>query len=201
MFRRGLFRKKRTLSFYQKKRVITPKLLKEILSWIIITCLALMLAFIIVYLYGTRVGNVGDSMEPTIANGQGLLVDRTAYKVLRPKKNDIIVFLPNGNTNSHFYVKRVVAVSGERVQIMDGELYINGKLQEDEEGLYDKMEDGGIAVSEIKLGKGEYFVLGDNRNGSEDSRNPDIGIVKDNMIVGKAWYKLRFADNAGGFIH
>ena len=196
-----MFRKKRTLSFYQKKRVITPKLLKEILSWIIITCLAIMLAFIIVYLYGTRVGNVGDSMEPTIANGQGLLVDRTAYKVLRPKKNDIIVFLPNGNTNSHFYVKRVVAVSGERVQIMDGELYINGKLQEDEEGLYDKMEDGGIAVSEIKLGKGEYFVLGDNRNGSEDSRNPDIGIVKDNMIVGKAWYKLRFADNAGGFIH
>ena len=196
-----MFRKKRTLSFYQKKRVITPKLLKEILSWIIITCLAIMLAFIIVYLYGTRVGNVGDSMEPTIANGQGLLVDRTAYKVLRPKKNDIIVFLPNGNTNSHFYVKRVVAVSGERVQIMDGELYINGKLQEDEEGLYDKMEDGGIAVSEIKLGKGEYFVLGDNRNGSEDSRDPDIGIVKDNMIVGKAWYKLRFADNAGGFIH
>ena len=196
-----MFRKKRTLSFYQKKRVITPKLLKEILSWIIITCLAIMLAFIIVYLYGTRVGNVGDSMEPTIANGQGLLVDRTAYKVLRPKKNDIIVFLPNGNTNSHFYVKRVVAVSGERVQIMDGELYINGKLQEDEEGLYDKMVDGGIAVSEIKLGKGEYFVLGDNRNGSEDSRNPDIGIVKDNMIVGKAWYKLRFADNAGGFIH
>ena len=196
-----MFRKKRTLSFYQKKRVITPKLLKEILSWIIITCLAIMLAFIIVYLYGTRVGNVGDSMEPTIANGQGLLVDRTAYKVLRPKKNDIIVFLPNGNTNSHFYVKRVVAVSGERVQIMDGELYINGKLQEDEEGLYDKMEDGGIAVSEIKLGKGEYFVLGDNRNGSEDSRNPDIVIVKDNMIVGKAWYKLRFADNAGGFIH
>ena len=196
-----MFRKKRTLSFYQKKRVITPKLLKEILSWIIITCLAIMLAFIIVYLYGTRVGNVGDSMEPTIANGQGLLVDRTAYKVLRPKKNDIIVFLPNGNKNSHFYVKRVVAVSGERVQIMDGELYINGKLQEDEEGLYDKMEDGGIAVSEIKLGKGEYFVLGDNRNGSEDSRNPDIGIVKDNMIVGKAWYKLRFADNAGGFIH
>ena len=196
-----MFRKKRTLSFYQKKRVITPKLLKEILSWIIITCLALMLAFIIVYLYGTRVGNVGDSMEPTIANGQGLLVDRTAYKVLRPKKNDIIVFLPNGNTNSHFYVKRVVAVSGERVQIMDGELYINGKLQEDEEGLYDKMEDGGIAVSEIKLGKGEYFVLGDNRNGSEDSRSPNIGIVKDNMIVGKAWFKLRFGSRSGGFIN
>ena len=196
-----MFRKKRTLSFYQKKRVITPKLLKEILSWIIITCLALMLAFIIVYLYGTRVGNVGDSMEPTIANGQGLLVDRTAYKVLRPKKNDIIVFLPNGNTNSHFYVKRVVAVSGERVQIMDGELYINGKVQEDKGGLYDKMEDGGIAENVITLGRGEYFVLGDNRNGSEDSRSADIGIVKDNMIVGKAWYKIKFNDKSGGFIN
>ena len=123
------FRRKRTLSFYQKKRVITPKLLKEILSWIIITCVAILLAFIIVYFYGTRIGNVGDSMEETIANGQGILVNRTAYKVFRPKKNDVIVFLPNGNVNSHYYVKRVVATSGDRVQIIDGELYVNGNIQ------------------------------------------------------------------------
>lgn len=196
-----MFRKRRTLSFYQKKRVITPKLLKEILSWICITCLAVLIAFVIVHLYGTRVGNVGDSMEPTIANGQGVLVDRIAFKIFGPRKNDIIVFLPNGNTNSHFYVKRVVAVSGDKVQIVDGELYINGKVQEDKNGLYDKMEDGGIAENVIKLERGEYFVLGDNRNGSEDSRSADIGIVKDNMIVGKAWYKIKFNDKSGGFIN
>jgi len=195
-----MFRRKRRLSFYQKKRVITPKLIKEILSWICITCLAILIAFVIVFLYGTRVSNVGESMQPTLANGQGVLVDRIAFKILGPKKNDIIVFLPNGNTNSHFYVKRVVAVSGEKVQIVDGELYINGKVQEDKEGKYDKMEDGGIAGNEIKLGSGEYFVLGDNRNGSEDSRSADIGIVKDDMIVGKAWFKLKSEDVSGGFI-
>ena len=66
---------------------------------------------------------------------------------------------------------------------------------------YDKMENGGIANNEITLGSGEYFVLGDNRNGSEDSRSPNIGIVKDNMIVGKAWFKLRFGSRSGGFIN
>ena len=157
-----------------------------------------MLAFVIVHFYGTRIGNVGDSMEDTIANGQGILVNRTAYKVFRPKKNDVIVFLPNGNVNSHYYVKRVVATSGDRVQIIDGELYVNGNIQKDN---YDKMENGGIANNEITLGSGEYFVLGDNRNGSEDSRSPNIGIVKDNMIVGKAWFKLRFGSRSGGFIN
>ena len=66
---------------------------------------------------------------------------------------------------------------------------------------YDKMEDAGIAANPVKLQSGEYFVLGDNRNGSEDSRSPNIGIVKDNMIVGKAWYKLRFGNRSGGFIN
>ena len=196
-----MFRKRRSsLSFYQKKRVITPKLLKEILSWVIITCIALMLALVLVGAYGTRVRSVGDSMEPTLANGQGVLVDRLAYKILSPKRNDLIVFLPNGNTNSHFYVKRVVAVAGESVQIKDGKLYVNGNLQEEDSELYDKMEDGGIAADGIKLKGGEYFVLGDNRNSSDDSRSADIGIVKTDMIIGKAWYKIRSKENGGGFI-
>ena len=62
------------------------------------------------------------------------------------------------------------------------------------------MEDEGIAVNEIKLEKGEYFVLGDNRNSSEDSRSANIGPVKTNMIVGKAWFKLRSGDNKAGAI-
>ena len=139
-------------------------------------------------------------MEPTLSNGQGVLVDRLAYKILSPKRNDLIVFLPNGNTNSHFYVKRVVAVAGETVQIKDGDLYINGNLHEEDNEIYDKMEDGGIAAEPIKLKGGEYFVLGDNRNSSDDSRSADIGIVKTNMIIGKAWFKIKTKDNGGGFI-
>lgn len=195
-----MFRKKNTLTFHQKKSIITPKLIKEIFSWVIVTALSVFLAFVFVIAFGMQVKVIGDSMEPLEANGQTVLVNRLVYKILSPKEGDIIVFLPNGNANSHFYIKRVVATPGQKVQIIDGSLYINGSLAEEDDEKYDKMEDAGIASNEIKLGSGEYFVLGDNRNSSEDSRSANIGIVKNNMLVGKVWFKLKFGDTAGGFI-
>ena len=139
-------------------------------------------------------------MDPLESNGQTVLVNRLVYKILSPKEGDIIVFLPNGNANSHYYIKRVVATPGDKVQIIDGSLYINGELSEEDDEKYDKMEDAGIAANEIKLGSGEFFVLGDNRNSSEDSRSANIGIVKSNMLIGKVWFKLKFGDTAGGFV-
>ena len=62
------------------------------------------------------------------------------------------------------------------------------------------MEDAGIATNEIKLGSGEFFVLGDNRNSSEDSRSANIGIVKTNMLIGKVWFKFKSGDTSGGFV-
>ncbi|MCR5557030.1 MAG: signal peptidase I [Butyrivibrio sp.] len=195
-----MFRKKNTLTFHQKKKIITPKLIKEIFSWLSITALSIFLAFVFVIAFGMQVKIIGDSMEPTGANGQTVLVNRLVYKILSPKEGDIIVFLPNGNANSHYYIKRVVATPGEKVQIIDGSLYINGVLSEEDDEKYDKMEDAGIAANEIKLGSGEYFVLGDNRNSSEDSRSANIGIVKTNMLIGKVWFTFKSGDTSGGFV-
>ena len=196
MFRR----KRRSLTFYRRKKIITQALVREIFSWITVTVAAILSALIIVIAFGMQVRSIGDSMEPFINNGQKVLVNRLAYKILTPKRGDIIVFLPNGNTNSHYYVKRVVALPGETVQIIDGSLYINGVLREEDDKLYDKMEDEGIAANEIKLESGEFFVLGDNRNSSEDSRSANVGLVKTQMIVGKAWFKIRSGDNPSGII-
>ena len=104
-----------------------------------------------------------------------------------PKPNDLIVFLPNGNEKSHYYVKRVIAVPGDTVQIKSGAVYVNGELFEEEVDV-SAMEEAGLAADEIKLEEDEYFVLGDNRNNSEDSRYANIGNVKKEYMIGKAWF-------------
>jgi signal peptidase I len=186
-----MFKKKKNQYYYhqKKKKIITPKLIREIFSWITVTIVAVIIATALVLSFGMQVKVIGDSMEPAIAGGQGVLVDRVLSKIASPKVGDVIVFLPNGNSNSHYYVKRVVAGPGDTVQITDGNLYINGSIGA-KESKYDKMEDAGIAENAIKLKSGEYFVLGDNRNSSEDSRSANIGIVGQSMIIGKAWFKL-----------
>lgn len=190
--------RKHTLTFHQKKKIITPKLVREILSWVIVTILGVVIAFALVFSFGMQVMVIGDSMEPELANGQKVLVDRALAAIISPKRGDIIVFLPNGNTNSHYYVKRVIGVPGDTVQITDGILYINGSAADEDPEVFDKMEDAGIAANPVALKSGEYFVLGDNRNSSEDSRSANIGIVSNSMCVGKVWFKLKFEDNKGG---
>ncbi len=192
--------RRNTFTFQKKKKRITSKLIREIFSWIFITILAMVIAFALVLAFGMQVKVIGDSMEPSLYNGQGILVDKALSKIISPKTGDIIVFLPNGNINSHYYVKRVVATPGDKVQIIDGSLYINDEIRVEDDDIYDKMEDAGIAANPIKLQSGEYFVLGDNRNSSEDSRTANIGIVKSGMIVGKAWFKLRSEEAGGGLI-
>jgi signal peptidase I len=192
-----MFRKKKHQYYYhQKKKIITPKVIREIFSWLIITVIAVVIAISLVLSFGMQVKVIGDSMEPSLVNGQAVLVDRVFSKIASPVIGDVVVFLPNGNANSHFYVKRIVAGPGDTVQIIEGSLYVNGN-PEGKDKDFDKMEDAGIAENPIKLKSGEYFVLGDNRNSSEDSRSANIGIVGQSMIIGKAWCKLS-GENAGG---
>lgn len=186
--------------FREKKKTVTPELIREILSWVFYTVIAVFVAFVLVLAFGKRVRVIGDSMEASLYNGQSVLVNRIIYRLVDPKKNDVVVFLPNGNEKSHYYIKRVVAVPGETVKIEDGNLIVNGERVVTENGKYDKMEEAGIAENEIKLGSGEFFVLGDNRNSSEDSRSANIGIVKTPTIAGKAWFCYGSKEGTTGLI-
>ncbi|MCI9065739.1 MAG: signal peptidase I [Lachnospiraceae bacterium] len=160
---------------------------------------AVFLAFVLVFSIGMRTSVIGDSMEPSLHNGQEILMNRILYRISMPKRGDVIVFLPNGNQNTHFYVKRVVGLPGETVQIREGNVYIDGVLLAENE-LFDKIADPGIAQSELLLGSDEFFVLGDNRNSSEDSRSGNIGAVKKDSIIGKAWFHMAAQGDSMGMI-
>lgn len=191
-------RRNKGLSFYEKKKRISSHMLKEIFGMLFGTFAAVLLALVLVFHVGVRTNVIGVSMEPTLYNGQEILINRFIYKLSTPKIGDVIVFLPGGNQNAHYYVKRVVALPGDTVQIVDGILYVNGIPEENED--YDKMEEAGIAENEIKLGSDEYFVLGDNRNTSEDSRSGNIGPINRDTISGKAWFRLKSENSGMGFI-
>lgn len=181
-------RRRSGLNFARRKKKINMAVVKEVSIWVVEIAITLMLAFTAVYFVGLRTGVVGQSMTETLNSGEEILVNRFIYKVTNPKPNDIIVFLPNGNEKSHYYVKRVVAVPGDTVLIADGKLYVNGELFEEEADVED-MEEAGLASEEITLGADEYFVLGDNRNNSEDSRYANIGNIKKDYIIGKVWFR------------
>ncbi|MGN0325080.1 MAG: signal peptidase I [Lachnospiraceae bacterium] len=192
-------RRKGGLSFYHKERKINKKLIKEIGQWIFWGAVMVLVAFVAVFCFGIRTSVIGMSMEPTLCNSQEILIDRFSYFIVGPKRGDVVVFLPNGNENSHYYVKRVVGIPGDTISIQDGQVMIDG-LPYEEEGIYDKMESGGIAETAITLGEDEYFVLGDNRNSSEDSRSSNVGIVMRDYIIGRAWFHLSTEDVRPGFI-
>lgn len=191
--------RRKGLTFYQKKKRLNPKIIKDILEMLVGSAVAVFLAFVIIFSVGMRTSVVGNSMEPVLYNGQEILMNRLIYRISMPKRGDVIVFLPNGNQNSHFYVKRVVGLPGETVQIRDGSVYIDGVLLAEDDSL-DKIADPGIAQNELLLASDEFFVLGDNRNSSEDSRSGNIGAVKKDTIIGKAWFHLAVEDQPMGLI-
>ena len=178
--------KAKGLTFYEKEPKLNKATLKSMLEMVIATLIILFLAFGITYVFGSRTSIIGDSMEEALPASGQVLINRFVYMISSPKRGDVIVFLPYGNTNTHYYTKRVVGLPGETIQIEDGRLYIDGYVAEAQD-KYDYMEDPGMASSPILLGEDEYFVLGDNRNSSEDSRSGNIGPVAKSNIIGKAW--------------
>ncbi len=191
--------RRKGLTFYQKKKRLDPRTLKDIMELLVGGAVAVFLAFVLVFSIGMRTSVIGDSMEPALHNGQEILMNRILYRISKPKRGDVVVFLPNGNQNTHFYVKRVVGLPGETVQIKEGNVYIDGVLLEENE-LFDEMADPGIAQNELLLSGDEFFVLGDNRNSSEDSRSGNIGAVKKDHIIGKAWFHMAAQGDSMGMI-
>lgn len=139
----------------------------------------------------------GNSMQPTLQNGDLLLVQRMGYQ--EPQRFDIVVF-DSGDGQGTLYIKRVMGLPGETVQVVDGILLINGEPLEESYGL-EPMDSGGIAEIPLTLGEDEYFVLGDNRNNSGDSRNQAVGPVSRDQIVGKALFRFWPLWNLGFLRH
>lgn len=131
----------------------------------------------------------GESMENTLYTGESLLVEKVSYHFHDPERYDIIVFYPKGRDEEEYYVKRVYGLPGETVQIIDNQIYINNEVIEDEYAK-NEMDDPGIAEEPITLGEDEYFVLGDNRKVSLDSRDSDLGPIKEKNIAGRVILRI-----------
>ena len=189
-------RRRKGLNFRKKKRELNIPLLREIAVWILEIAITVAIAGVCVYFVGVRTIVVGQSMSDQLQDGDQVLINRFIYKVSKPKIGDVIVFLPNGNEKSHYYIKRVVAAGGDTIQIKDGVIYVNDAPSENVR-FSGTISDPGVAAEKITLEQDECFVMGDNPGGSEDSRFANIGNVKSDYIIGKAWFKLLPISDAG----
>ena len=181
--------KKRKRSKRKKSIKIQINHLGMLLKWTIKVALVCVLAFVFVWFFGQQVSVAGDSMKPVLQNGDVVLVNRIVYNATTPKRGDVIVFKPKGNNNVHYYMKRVIALPGESVEINDNHIYVNGEIL-NEEYQTTEITDAGYLTEKITLGEDEYFVLGDDRKNSEDSRHAEVGNVKRMYIYGKAWFVI-----------
>ncbi len=132
----------------------------------------------------------GSSMANTLQDGEHLYVEKLSYRFDALDRFDIIVFYPYGRDSDEYYVKRIIGLPGETVQIIGGEIYINNELLEEHYGK-DPILDPGRAAEPVVLGEDEYFVMGDNRNVSKDSRYEEVGNVKKENIGGRVIFRIK----------
>ena len=169
---------------------------KAVLSWTFQFVVVIMFAYVLVYFFGQTRTNVGQSMEPTLSGGDTVLLNDLSYRLRGPSRGDVIAFRPGGTSSSHTYIKRVVGLPGETIQIKEGMIYINDQVYLEQKD-FPAIEEAGLAEEPITLGTSEYFVLGDNRNNSEDSRYADIGCVEEKDIEGKVWFVISPKEHFG----
>lgn len=151
----------------------------------------LCLTWLVITFVGQRTEVDGSSMEPTLTNGDNLIVDKLSYRFRDPERFDIIVF-PYKHKPKTYYIKRIIGLPGETVQIDEqGNVYINGEILSESYGReIIRPENVGLAAEPIVLGEDEYFVMGDNRNNSTDSRFAQVGNIKREDIIGRAWVRI-----------
>ena len=167
------------------------KVMKEMISTLSYLLGVLCLTWLVITFVGQRTEVDGSSMEPMLTDGDNLSVDKITYRFRDPQRFDIIVF-PFKYQENTYYIKRIIGLPGETIQIDEqGNIYIDGEVLEENYGREIIEPDNiGIAASPIVLGEDEYFVMGDNRNNSKDSREAIVGNIRREDIIGRAWVRI-----------
>jgi signal peptidase I len=167
------------------------KVLKELFSTAVYLLIVLGLTYLVITFVGQRTEVEGESMENTLQDGDNLIVDKMTYKFKNPQRFDIIVF-PVQYKSDTYYIKRIIGLPGETVSIdEDGNIYIDGEILEESYGReIISAETVGNVEYPVVLGDDEYFVMGDNRNNSSDSRTQLVGNIKRSDIIGRAWVRI-----------
>lgn len=189
----------------EQKRERRMQILKSSIRFLIEVIAVVLLAWLIVTFALKKVSMIGSSMETTMYNGEDLIVNKSSYLILSPRRNQVIAFYPEAEDGEDvsdmddtvIQIRRIVGLPGEKVLIKDGKLYIDG---EEEHGDYDfePMNSAGRAVNEITLEEDEYFVLSDNRNDMDDSRNNSFTKVRKENIIGRVILRLNPFSLVGG---
>ncbi len=172
----------------ESKKPFIMKIFIEIFIWAAQIAAVVFLAYFIVYYALERTNMVGISMENTLSDGDQIIINKFSYRFTDPKRFDVIVFKKSGREHSYYDIKRIIALPGETVQFQDEAIYIDG-MPMNEVVNVEAMANYGLAAEEIRLEENEYFVLGDNRNNSEDSRFASVGMIRREEIVGKAFLR------------
>lgn len=177
----------------------SKSIIRELVEMIGYMIIVLVLAGLIVTFVGQRTMVSGSSMENTLSDKDNLIVDKITYRFSEPKRFDIIVF-PYQYEKDTYYIKRIIGLPGETIQIVDGDILINGEVLEESYGR-ERIKSSGRASESITLGDDEYFVMGDNRNESADSREDDVGNIKRSNILGRAWVRIWPLNKVGVLKH
>ena len=179
--------------------------IKEIINFVLYMAVVFVLMFLVIEYVGQRTQVSGSSMEHTLSDGDNLIVDKISYRFRDPKRYEIIVF-PYQHQEKTYYIKRIIGMPGETIWIEeDGSIYVRNdqgemKLEESYGAEVIFGNNRGIAAEEVVLGEDEYFVLGDNRNASADSRDPMVGKIKEEDIIGRAWIRIFPFDKIGTLV-
>lgn len=158
---------------------------KSPLREVVETALGAVVLAVLIMTFVARAFTVdGPSMTPSLQDGERLLVDKISYRFVEPQRGDIVVFRYPADPRQHF-IKRLIGVPGDVVEIRNGVVILNGWALRESYTLQPAY--GRFAPREVPAG--HYFVLGDNRNNSEDSRDPRVGFVPRDHIVGRAFWR------------
>ena len=184
----------------QKGKKTGNSLKKDILEMAVYLIGVIIVVMFLYHYLGQQVEVSGSSMEQTLSDSYRLILEKLSYRFDEPKRFDIIVFRPQKANRNLYYIKRIIGLPGETVRIKNGFIYINGKKLDENYGRETILESG-RASQTIQLKKDEYFVLGDNRNNSQDSRSPKVGNVKKDAIVGRVFLRIWPLSEIGKLTH